>query len=363
MRKWRLNIPWTTVLSVTILGLAAASVGRALASDSPTEPRDHDKLVAKRQAGNPSDEKVFVPEGVWVGGQGVVEPRDRETKVAGGVQGRIARVHVTEGQRVSAGDVLVELDGEVDAASVEVAKAEVLQNEAELMRTKNGERWEDRLASDAEAKVADARAAQSKGILERLRRAQSGGGATGDEVERAAGQAAQDEASAKAAGARRAASYSGSRVEDIRSAEARVAASKARLAEAEARQAQKVVRAPISGEVLSVKVRAGEFYQPGGDALLTLGDTTTLRARIDIDEHDVGSVHVGARVIVRTSANPGVDIEGTVVEIGRRMGRKNVRSDDPVERNDAKVLEVVASLGNRDDLVVGQRLVGFIEAR
>lgn len=363
MKLWKLDLRWTTATSVLVLGLAAASVGRALASGSPTDPRDEDKLVAERQVGDPSDEKIFVPEGAWVGGQGVVEPQDRETKVAGGVSGRIARVLVTEGQRVSAGDVLVELDREAEAASVEVAKAELLQNEAELARVKNGQRWEDRLATDAEAKAAEARATQSKGILERLRRAQAGGGATGDEVERASGQATQDEATAKAARARSAASHAGSRAEDVRSAEARLAGAKARLTEAEARLGQRIVRAPIAGEVLSVKVRAGEFYQPGTEALLTLGDTSALRARIDIDEHDVGKVQMGARVIVRTSAHPGREIEGTVVEVGRRMGRKNVRSDDPVERNDAKVLEVVAALGDRKDLVVGQRLVGFIEER
>ena len=55
-----------------------------------------------------------------------------------------------------------------------------------------------------------------------------------------------------------------------------------------------------------------------------------------------------------------MDYRGRVEEIGRRMGRKNVRTDDPVERNDTKILEVVLTLEAPRGLLVGQRVVGFI---
>ena len=45
---------------------------------------------------------------------------------------------------------------------------------------------------------------------------------------------------------------------------------------------------------------------------------------------------------------------------GRRFGRKNIRTDDPVERNDTKVLEVVIDLERADKLIVGQRVRSFI---
>ena len=52
--------------------------------------------------------------------------------------------------------------------------------------------------------------------------------------------------------------------------------------------------------------------------------------------------------------------ETAVEEIGRRMGRKNVRTDDPVERNDTKILEVVLSVEDPTGLVVGQRVVCYV---
>ena len=59
---------------------------------------------------------------------------------------------------------------------------------------------------------------------------------------------------------------------------------------------------------------------------------------------------------------PGHEIVGRVVEVGRRMGRKNVRTDDPVERIDTKILEVVLALERADGLVPGLRLMAYLEA-
>jgi hypothetical protein len=39
-----------------------------------------------------------------------------------------------------------------------------------------------------------------------------------------------------------------------------------------------------------------------------------------------------------------------------------VRTDDPVEKNDTKILEVVIELDSSDLLVPGQRVTSFIEA-
>ena len=359
MTHRKLKVRWSLWLSLAILGLAAASVGRALASGSPTEPRESDERSSERQLSGPEDEKLFVPEGPHVGGQGVVEPADRETKVAAAVSGRVAKVHVKEGQRVKADEVLVELESAVERAALEAALADVERDRAELDRLKNGPRWEDRLAAAADSQAAAAKVEQTRGILSRLEKAQQGGGATGDEVDRAAKQLAQDIASAEAAAAR-AKGFSSSRSEDIAAALARVEASKARAEEARARLEQRVVRSPIDAEVLEIKVRAGELTQPGSDHLVTIGDTRTLRVRIDIDERDIAKIESGALVRVRLVAQPGSELLGKVVEIGRRMGRKNVRSDDPVERSDSKILEVVAELSDPGPLVIGQRVVGFV---
>jgi hypothetical protein len=45
------------------------------------------------------------------------------------------------------------------------------------------------------------------------------------------------------------------------------------------------------------------------------------------------------------------------------MGRKNVRTDDPVERLDVKILEVVLQIDEPEGLVPGIRVTGYVESR
>ena len=170
-----------------------------------------------------------------------------------------------------------------------------------------------------------------------------------------------------AADARRLSGVNGGRREDVLVAQAQVRAAIARREQARTALDRLTVRAPIAGTVLQVKYRAGEYYNPAAangasaDPLVILGDTRTLRTRIDVDERDVARVKLGATGYVSLSAFADRRFAGKVVEIGRRMGRKNVRTDDPVERLDVKILEVVMQLDRPDGLVPGIRVTGYIE--
>ena len=84
---------------------------------------------------------------------------------------------------------------------------------------------------------------------------------------------------------------------------------------------------------------------------------------MDVDERDIARVHQGAAAYVMADAFGDRRFEGKVVELGRRFGRKNVRTDDPVERNDTKSLEVLIELAQRDLLVPGQRVRSFVAAQ
>jgi HlyD family secretion protein len=81
---------------------------------------------------------------------------------------------------------------------------------------------------------------------------------------------------------------------------------------------------------------------------------------MDVDERDVGKVALGAKVVVRADAFPGRDFTGTLRELGRHMGRKNARTDDPAQRNDTKILEAVVELDAPAGLVAGQRVTCYV---
>lgn len=368
------KVLWTG-LSVVLLAGMGYSIFNLVTRDSPTTPRPLDVTVATRVIVAPAGSPTEAPDlrdpvvssgaatrGGKLGGNGIVEPKGEEVAVAGEVAGRVAEVFVREGAKVEAGAPLLRLDDTLERAAVEVAKADLEVAKSRLDKVVAGSRAEDVRRAAAEMREAQARAALSKGVLSRLEELAKSDAATADEVDRARRTAEADRYAVSAAEANRAAVVAGNRAEDIAEARANVAVAEARLAEAEARLGQRVVTAPMAGEVLQVKVRPGAWYQPGGEAPFVMGDTSKLYVRVDIDERDFAKVRAGAKTEVLAKAFGERVFAGKVVELGRKMGRKNVRTDDPTELNDTKILEVLVELDGFEGLVVGQRVVALIEA-
>lgn len=360
------RIPYKLVFFAFVALFLMFIVVRTAIQGPPTAPRpsDVERSLRELPATKGPDERVTLPAGgPFIVGNGVVEPKDREVQVAGEVSGRIARYLVEEGQVVEAGAVLVEQESSPERAALKAAEADLEAKKAELSRVAKGLRAEDVDAVVAEAEAALARSELSKGALDRVEKLAKGGGATVDELDRARRQAAIDARSADAAEARRKAALAGSRQEDVLVARAAVLAAQARKEQAEAALQRLSIKAPITGEILWIKFRGGEFYNTqGAYPLLVMGDTSRLRVRMDVDERDVGKLKVGAPAYATLNAFPGQKFPGKVAEIGRRMGRKNIRTDDPAERIDTKILEVVVDLEQKDQLVPGLRVLVYVEA-
>jgi HlyD family secretion protein len=335
--KNRRRRPVVAALAVGVLGLLACGVGSSLSAGDLSDPTEEDRgAAAAPMDGVGLDVVEPVAEAGAVGGAGLVEPLDRPTSLSVEVSGLVASVEVTEGQRVAAGDVLIRLSAGVAEADRDGAGADERAARA------------DREAAAADARAAAARAAASEDIRRRAVALAERDAGTADERDRAVRIAEADVEAARAADAR------------VGQAQARVAAASARLAQAERRLEQLVVRAPADGEVLQILVRPGEFLAPGGVAAV-VGDTRGLRARLDIDERDVSRVAVGQPARVRIEGLPG-EFTGRVAEIGRRVGRKNVRTDDPTDRQDARFVEVVVTLDATPAVPIGVRVEGTIDA-
>jgi HlyD family secretion protein len=360
MRK---RISWSSIAFIlAFLALAAIFIKNVAAGPiSAVRPGDVKKATRDAVVDGGSDVRDTLADPGYVAGNGVVEPADRETKVGAAVPGRIARILVNEGDFVQADSLLLDLDDEPEKAALAAAEGDLAVAQTTFTRTAHGLRHEDVEALIADADAAKARARMSSEIASRTERLAVSGAVTADELDRARGQAEADDRSSKAAEARRLAGVNGARREDVLVADAQVKAAMARRDEARAALERLHIRAPIDGTVLQLKTRAGEYYNTlGTEPLLVLGDTRTLKVRMDVDERDVARVKVNAPSYVTLSAYPGRRFEGHVVEIGRRMGRKNVRTDDPVERIDTKILEVVIQMNDPSSLVPGIRVTAYV---
>ena len=152
------------------------------------------------------------------------------------------------------------------------------------------------------------------------------------------------------------------RADELARADANVALARATLSEARAVLAKTVVRAPISGVVLRRHKQSGESValDSPAAAIVTLADTRTLRVRIDVDERDVAAVHVGQTAWVTADVYGERRFAGRVIRVGEMLGRKNVRTDDPAEKVDTKVLETLVELDEGTRLPIGLRVDAFL---
>ena len=137
------------------------------------------------------------------------------------------------------------------------------------------------------------------------------------------------------------------REEDRAMAEANLQLAKARLEEARAVLDKTFVRAPLDGTVLRKYHRAGESVSNSAtnpDPIFTIGDKRALRVRVDVDEADVSKLSLGQSAYVTADAYGSKRFAGHVVRIGQQLGRKNVRTDEPSEHVDNKILETLVEL-------------------
>lgn len=122
---------------------------------------------------------------------------------------------------------------------------------------------------------------------------------------------------------------------------------RAALARLNADLANSTLRAPIQGQVLRIHARVGE--RPGDKGLLELGDSDRMQAAIEVYESDINRVQLGQRVRL-TSENGGFtgELIGRVERIYPQVRQREVLSTDPTGDADARIVEVRVSLDPAD---------------
>lgn len=297
-------------------------------------------------------------------GPGLVEPVSEEIRVSAQIGGRLAAVLVDENDRVKAGQLLAVIENADFVARVASARAELALQQAQLRRVLNGARPQERLEAAAAVAEADAVTQNARGEQQRrhlLLREGVVSRADADDADRAARVAA---ARLDAARQRAALIEADAREEDRAEAESDVSLARARLQEAQALHEKTFIRAPIDGIVLRRHRKAGESVSTLLDSpVVTMADDHVRRVRVDVDETDVARVAVGQPAYVIADAFGDRRFPGRVIRVGQLLGRKNVRTDEPTEHVDTKVLETLIELEDGRELPLGLRVQAFIIQR
>jgi HlyD family secretion protein len=214
---------------------------------------------------------------------GQVEPRTKVDLTAD-ISGRIVRLSVKEGQMVSRGQFLLEIDPVQYQAGVQRAEAGLAAARAQEAQARaNLEQARSNLARSEEIRKANPTLVSAE-QLEQLK--------TTLEVNEALYQSARHN----------------------------IEQSAASLRDARSSLSKTVILAPMAGRITRLNVELGETAVPGtfnmdAATLLTIADMSVLETKIKVDETDVARISLGDSAMVEIDAFPDTSFVGRVVEI------------------------------------------------
>lgn len=233
------------------------------------------------------------------------------SNVGGEGFGKIVHLAVKEGDRVKAGDVLLQLEATQVTADVEAQRSALSSTEAGIR------------SADANARSAQAELNQRKSDFEKAK----------FDWERAE-KLYKEELISKSEYDARKSQFESARAA-IEVSEARVNQTRAELERSRSMQSQSTAvltrardvlgkttyRAPINGVVTYIAVRVGEHVVAGiqnspGSYLMTISDLSLVTAEVKVDETDIVNVRHGQECEVTIDAVPGKIFKARVSEVG-----------------------------------------------
>jgi HlyD family secretion protein len=245
-------------------------------------------------------------------------------QIAARTAGVVRDVDVDEGDQVTRGQVLARLDGDAAHLAVQTATADLQQ-------------------ARAQTDLSQVQLATAQREYDRLRPLIASHYVSGQTLDQAGDAIHNADAS-------------------IEAQHAAVAVAQTQLAQAQYAEEQTVVRAPVDGRIVR------RYANPGvGASTLNVTPMFDLEpngqriVRAEVSESAQPFVSVGQQVQLVPEADPSKSYPGKVLRIAPVYGARKLQSDDPSERTDERVVEVVVS-ANGAPFLIGQRvLVKFLK--
>ncbi len=261
--KW--GVGGGILLAIVLIGGLSAAKGRNKATDVRIESVERRDLVASVTA------------------SGQVQPHTK-VDLASDITGRIVRLAVKEGDLVTKGQFLLEIDPSQYRASSERAAAAVASARSQAATARptllQARRNYDRLLAlkkENPTLVSDEQVEQLKTQVE-VAKGQLGGATNG------------------------------------------IAQSEASLRDAQSQLAKTTIFAPMTGRITRLNVREGETAIMGtlnkdAATLLTISDMSLLETKVKVDETDVSRIALGDSTVIQIDAFPDTTFVGRVSEI------------------------------------------------
>lgn len=281
-KKTKWGVGGGILLVIVAVGVLSAAKGRNKATEVRIEQVERRDLVASVTA------------------SGQVQPHNK-VDLASDITGRIVRLSVKEGDEVTKGQFLLEIDPSQYRAAAERAAAAVASSRSQ--------------ASTARPTLLQARRNYNR-LLE-LKKANPTL-VSDEQVEQLKTQVEVSQA-------------------QLEAANNGIAQAQASLRDAQSLLAKTTIFAPMSGKVTRLNVEEGETAIMGtlnkdAATLLTISDMSMLETKVKVDETDVSRISIGDSTVVQIDAFPDTTFIGRVSEISNSSIKAGAATNNPADQ-------------------------------
>jgi HlyD family secretion protein len=314
------------------------------------------------------------PAGAAIGAVGLIESSTEEVKIGTNISGIVETVLVVPGVNVEKGDSLFVLDQRMAKALVmqRIADVHVAESRLDLAKAKIESLQASVIAARHTHAAALSELEEAHDLMQIGETLRPSAAITVREITRRrnayrTAKAKVDEAAARVVQAEAdLALYDKSKNGALIRAE-EIAVEQARTAQqtAETELSLRMVRAPVSGTILQVNIRPGEFAQAGVlvQPLIVLGRLDPLHVRVEIDEASIVRFDKSARATAARRGEGDRPIALRYVRTEPLVIPKRSLSGIGIERVDTRVLQVIYAIDDRSPRVFpGQIVDVYIEA-
>lgn len=231
-----------------------------------------------------------------VSASGKIQPK-KSVNISADTMGRVTSLSVNEGDRVTKGQFLLEIDPRN-------LRTRVQSGEASLQAQRSGQ---EQLRLALESAKVNLKAAED--AFRRQQELMKGGLTTKEAYERADNDVKVRQAELR------------SQEQNLKTQQLRYEQERASLESARYDLSKVRLESPINGIVTRRNIEEGETAVTGtmnnpGTVLLTIADMSVIEAEVEVDETEIPNVQLGQKAKVTIDAMPGKSFTGKVTEIG-----------------------------------------------
>jgi multidrug resistance efflux pump len=298
----------------------------------------------------------------YISGVGIVEASSNNISIGAPVNRIIEKVLVHIGQEIKKGDVLFTLENQDLQTDLAARKLDYEIAKAKLQKMEDLPRPEDVATAEAALKSARVGLEQAQNQYDMVQALQDSRALSQQEINRRRFSYEQAQAHFQEAQANLNKIKAGTWKPDLEIAFLGIQQARVSMERVQADIDRTIIRSPIDGKVLQIKIHEGESPIAVKD-LMIVGNTDEVYLKVSINQFDAPYFRSEAPAVAFLRGNAHIEFALEFVRLVPYLVSKQDFTNDISDKSDTRVLQVIYRIKNSDhNIFVGQQMDVFIEA-